>query len=87
MKSYVPTKAEIPAANKYHAYMQGWRDGAAARAMRHSPVEREKDAELTAIYGRAYEEGRREAGVAARRASRIFKYKPSFFRTHVPVSE
>lgn len=83
---HIPTKAETTAGNKFHSYMQGWRDGAAGRAYRHEEGDEKKDPELVAIYLRAYDDGHKEAGFASRRASRLFKYKPSVLRTHIPVS-
>lgn len=76
MKSFVPTKKEIEAGNRYHSYVRGWKDGAQPRvknpAFEGHPLER--------FYNQGYEDGRKAAGRAMLFAEKTFKYKPSILR-------
>jgi hypothetical protein len=65
---------EIEAANRYHAYFQGWRDGATAAAKKY------EGHRLADIYNRGYADGLTARGEAARRASAEFGYVPSVLR-------
>lgn len=79
MKSYIPTKAQITAGNKFHSYMQGWRDGACARAYRHEPGQG-KTEKLVEIYMLGYSEGKLAAGKVATKMAKNYDYEPSILR-------
>lgn len=82
-RSYVPTKAQTTAGNKFHSYMQGWRDGAGMRALRHEHGHG-KTKDLVEIYLKAYEVGRTDANRIAAKAAQMFKYTPSILRIGPP---
>jgi hypothetical protein len=72
------TPEEIDAANKYHTWCRGWRDGAGTRAMRPDHVAHPT---LGTTYNEAYAAGQEAARVMAVDASNRFGYTPSVLRT------
>jgi hypothetical protein len=69
---------ERDAANRWHAYMHGWRDGAATRAMR---IERHPDAGIIEEYNRGYTDGYVARQDAAKAASARIGHEPAILRT------
>lgn len=81
MKSYVPSPRQTARANKYHAYTNGWRDGAATRAM---SVPSDSKHKLAPLYHRGYADGIKARGQAFKRAQKCFHYEPSILRVGNP---
>jgi hypothetical protein len=72
------SEEEIDAANKYHTWCRGWRDGAGMRPMREN---HSTHPTLGATYDEAYACGQQEARDMAAIASARFNYTPSVLRT------
>lgn len=72
------SREEIDAANKYHTWCRGWRDGAGMRAMREDHLVHPT---LGTTYSEAYAAGQAAARVMAEQASARFGYTPSILRT------
>lgn len=73
-------KTDLEAANQYHAYMQGFRDGAGISAMEPSFTQHSKPYMKTA-YEDGYNDGCRERQKASAVASVRYNYTPSILRT------
>lgn len=69
----------IEAANLYHSYLKGWRDGAAFRTI--NPQFRDhENAKIRAAYEKGYSEGRVALNEAGRVASQSYGHVPSILR-------
>ncbi len=66
------------AANRWHAYMQGWRDGAATRAVR---IKDHPDTGIVDEYNLGYTDGYVARQEAAKAASARIGHQPSILRT------
>lgn len=66
-------------ANNYHAYFQGWRDGAACRAMKEEAACHSNKA-IADAYAAGYSDGRAARQVACAAASKRYGYGPSILR-------
>ncbi len=73
----IPTKAQVTASNKYHAYTAGWRDACAARPIRFNPDQSPN----VKYYMQGYEEGKMASSKMSTAAAKRFKYTPSILRT------
>ncbi len=72
------TKDDIDAANKYHTWCRGWRDGAGMRPMR---PDHSAHPTLGTTYDEAYAGGQQAARDMAAVAAARFGYTPSILRT------
>jgi len=68
------------AADRYHAYRQGWRDGAAGREQAKPFVEHATRPDMVAAYLIGYDAGGDDAAAALRFAQRKYKFTPSILR-------
>jgi hypothetical protein len=73
------TQEEIQAANLYHSYTRGWRDGAGWKAMRRE-FEVHPDETLIAAYREGYEAGSKASGAAHEEAGKKYSYQPDILR-------
>lgn len=64
-------------ANKFHAYMRGWRHGAGFHSM---DTKFTSHPTLATTYTQGWEDGRRARALASQRAAKQFSYKPSILR-------
>jgi hypothetical protein len=68
---WTPDGRPFSAADRYHLYLIGWRDGAGMKAIRHHGYP---------DYDKGYEEGRHALSAAGAAASKRTRYKPSILR-------
>jgi len=68
------------AADRYHAYRSGWRDGAAGRMDDARFTEHPSRPDIIAAYNTGYTDGDGAASKAIRRAQRTYKFTPSVLR-------
>lgn len=71
-----PVDPVVERANRYHAYMEGWRDGAGIRAMR-SEFDGHR---LRVDYEDGYAAGAKARSVARDEASARYHHEPSIMR-------
>ena len=71
--------AEIDAANRFHSWRLGWRDGAMRRAMNPAAANH-SDLVLAAAYREGYSEGTVAANTANAAACERYGYAPSVLR-------
>lgn len=71
-----PVKPEVERANRYHAFLEGWRDGAATKAMRPEF----KGHRLGVDYEDGYHVGYVARGAAADEAAKRYGHRPDFLR-------
>jgi hypothetical protein len=79
MTPTMKTQAEIDAGNQYGAYQQGWRAGAAFRAMDLKAAEHESFL-IRDAYNQGYTDGRHAYNQAMHNAARKYNYKISVLR-------
>lgn len=72
-------ESEILAANRFHTWRLGWRDGAMRRAMNPSAANH-SDPVLAAAYREGYSEGTVAANTANAAACERYGYAPSVLR-------
>ena len=77
MQNQSKTKENIDAANKYHTWIRGWRDGAGMRPMR---PDHSTHPTLGTTYNEAYAAGQQAARDIATTAATRFGYTPSILR-------
>ncbi len=70
---------EINAANNYHAFMRGWRDGATISAMRNEFTSHDNEA-IKEAYLDGYANGRKMRGEASRAATKAYGYEPDILQ-------
>lgn len=71
------TREQIDAANKYHTWIRGWRDGATGRAKR---PDHANHPTLGTTYNEAYMAGIHAAGAMSTEAAKRFGHVPSILR-------
>lgn len=73
------TVEEMNAANRWQAYMKGWKAGAGVKAM-DPMIEQHPDNDLRKAYSLGYADGRIAHNNAGTRATELFGYTPSVLR-------
>ena len=74
------TAAQIDAANRYEAYMRGWKDGASIKAMRQEMTALAPKAPLRLSYEDGYTDGRTARAAASQYATRVTGHEPTILR-------
>lgn len=77
--------AEIVAANRFHAWRMGWRDGAMRRAMDPAATGH-SDAAMAQAYSDGYSEGTRAARAATGAACERYGHRPTILRAESAAS-
>ena len=78
--------SDVDATNRYHAYMAGWRRGAAGRHMQPELAEH-RDAALREAHRDGYEQGRAAASAAHVYAKLKHGFEPSVLRSTDPEDD
>lgn len=80
----VPDKEQIRAGNLWNTYIQGWRHGAASKALDEKFTGHTSD-EIRQAYNQGYIAGRTSVNKAALEASMHYGYTPSILRLAEPT--
>lgn len=73
------TKEEIDAANQFHSFMRGWKDGAGTRAMDTKCTEHDNPL-IRAAYSAGYKRAREDLNLVAQSAAEAYGYTISYLR-------
>lgn len=72
------------AADRYHAFRQGWRDGAGGRPMAEPFIKHATRPDMVTAYQLGYEKGETAVSRALLAAQRKYSFTPSILRASVP---
>ncbi len=82
----VPTPEQVVAANRYHSYVRGWKDGA-KHAIRRTAFTEHENTELRDAYVLGYQDGGVAVAKASEHAQDKYGYVPSILRDGTEIEE